>query len=81
MDLGLSRDMFDSFIKYQALMARQFERLQKTYSFHVVDGDRSPEEISHELQRRIETVMIRRVSPQFPRLDHAERKDKLPGRS
>jgi dTMP kinase len=81
MDLGLSRDMFDSFIKYQALMARQFERLRKTYSFHVVDGDRSPEEITQELQRRIETVMIRRGTPQFPGLDHAERKDKLSGRS
>ncbi len=60
MDLGLSRDMFDSFMRYQAKMARQFERLQKIYGFHVVNGDRSPEEINEELQRRIETVMIKR---------------------
>lgn len=60
MDLGLSRDMFDSFIRYQAMMVKQFERLQKTYRFHVVDGDRTPEEINEELQRRIETVMIKR---------------------
>ena len=31
MDLGLSRDMFDSFLKYQALMAKQFQKLQSTY--------------------------------------------------
>jgi dTMP kinase len=60
MDLGLSRDLFDSFMRYQAMMARQFERLQKFYGFHVVNGDRSPEEINEELQRRIESVMIKR---------------------
>lgn len=58
MDLGLSRDMFDSFLKYQALMQRQFKRLQKVYGFTIVDGDRSVEEISHELQRRIEAVLL-----------------------
>ncbi len=60
MDLGLSRDMFDSFMRYQAKMARQFERLQRIYGFHVVNGDRSPEEVNEELQRRIESVMIKR---------------------
>jgi dTMP kinase len=73
--------MFDSFMRYQALIARQFERLQKIYSFHVVDGDRSPEQISEELQRRIESVMIRRGTAQSPGLNHGERKDKLSGRS
>ncbi len=41
MDLGLSRDIFDSFLKYQALMAQQFKRLQRTYDFDIVDGHRS----------------------------------------
>jgi dTMP kinase len=58
MDLGLSRDMFDSFLKYQALMQRQFKRLQKVYGFTIVDGDRSAEETSHELQHRIEAVLL-----------------------
>src|SRR6266536_4491384 len=31
MDLGLSRDMFDSFLKYQGLMQNAFKRLQGTY--------------------------------------------------
>ena len=39
MDLGLSRDMFDSFIKYQGLMAAQFERLQKSYDFGIIGGN------------------------------------------
>src|SRR5690242_17818129 len=33
MDLGLSRDMFDSFLKYQTLMAAEFQRMQATYGF------------------------------------------------
>ena len=57
MDLGFSRDMFDSFMRYQALMAKQFHRLQTAYSFHIIDGDRPPDEISHELQRKIEGVL------------------------
>jgi thymidylate kinase len=41
MDLGLSRDMFDSFLKYQGLVQEQFRRLQSTYGFTIVDGERS----------------------------------------
>jgi dTMP kinase len=57
MDLGLSREMFDSFLKYQALMAQQFKRLQGIYGFNIVDGDRSAEEINDELRRKIEHVL------------------------
>ena len=57
MDLGLSREMFDSFLKYQALMARQFTRLQAIYGFSIVDGDRSPDEVNMELQLKIEAVL------------------------
>jgi dTMP kinase len=60
MDLGLSRDMFDSFMKYQGLMAKQFERLQSTYGFGIIDGDRSPEDINTELQQKTEQVLARR---------------------
>src|ERR1700691_3624532 len=45
MDLGLSRDMFDSFMKYQELVAREFRRLQTSYGFNIVDGNCSPEGI------------------------------------
>src|SRR6059036_4016217 len=52
MDLGLSRDMFDSFLKYQALVETEFRRLQATYGFTIVNGEGSVEEISAELQER-----------------------------
>lgn len=60
MDLGLSRDMFDSFIRYQSLMAAQFEKLQSSYGFSIIDGDRSPDEINVELQQKTEQVLAKK---------------------
>jgi dTMP kinase len=57
MDLGLSRDMFDSFLKYQSLVAAKFKELQATYGFTMVDGHRTPEEINIELRKHIESVL------------------------
>jgi dTMP kinase len=57
LDLGLSRDMFDSFLKYQGLMRETFRRLQGTYGFQIVNGERSPAEINEDLKRKIEDVL------------------------
>ncbi|PYK99655.1 MAG: thymidylate kinase [Verrucomicrobia bacterium] len=57
MDVGFSRDMFDSFLQYQSLVEQQFRRLQSTYGFTIVNGERSVEEINAELQERIERVL------------------------
>ncbi len=57
MDIGLSRDMFDSFLKYQALVETEFRRLQATYGFTIVNGERSVEEIAAELQERVEKLL------------------------
>jgi len=58
MDIGLSRDMFDCFLQYQALVEKQFRRLQSTYGFTIVNGERPVEEINAELQERIEQVLV-----------------------
>src|SRR5271168_2055005 len=57
MDLGLSRDMFDSFLQYQGRVAAKFKDLQATYGFTILDGRRSPEEIHIELRRRVGSVI------------------------
>ena len=57
MDLGLTRDMFDSFLKYQSLVADKFRALQKTYGFTILDGNRSPDEVTVELRRKITDVL------------------------
>jgi dTMP kinase len=56
MDLGLSREMFDSFLKYQDLMAQQFRHLQSIYGFTIVDAYRPPDDINAELKRKIQAV-------------------------
>jgi dTMP kinase len=57
MDLGLSRDMFDSFVQYQTAMQSAFRQLQKTYGFTIVDGDRPVEAITQELRKKISAVL------------------------
>ena len=57
MDLGLSRDMFDSFLTYQHMIAEVFQRLQGVYEFDIVDGGRSAEAVSAELERKIEALL------------------------
>src|SRR5260370_5196640 len=57
MDLGMSRDMFDSFMKYQTAMQQTFRQLQTTYGFTIVDGMRSSETISAELRKKISGVL------------------------
>jgi dTMP kinase len=57
MDIGLSRDIFDSFLEYQALVAARFKELQKTFGFTILDGNRSINEITIELRKRINDVL------------------------
>ncbi len=57
MDIGLSRDMFESFKKYQRLMERQFRLAQKEFRFVVVNGSRRPRAISQEIQSKVESIL------------------------
>ena len=61
MDLGLSRDMFDSFMKYQTAMQKTFRHLQATYGFTIVDGMRSADAISTELRKKIGAVLAGKI--------------------
>ena len=57
MDLGLSRDLFDSFIEYQTQMQSAFRRLQRTYGFSIVNGTRAVDEVNAELKKKISAVL------------------------
>ena len=57
MDLGLSRDMFDSFLKYQTAMQDTFRRLQKNYHFEIIDANRSMDAITRDLRKKIAAVL------------------------
>jgi dTMP kinase len=57
MDLGLSRDMFDSFMQYQTAMEKTFRHLQTIYGFAIVDAMRPADAISAELRKKISVVL------------------------
>ena len=57
MDLGLSLDMFDSFVQYQQLMADKFDKLRKAWGFTTIDADRSMSELNRELRSNVERVL------------------------
>jgi dTMP kinase len=57
MDLGLSREVFDSFLKYQAAMQGAFKAMQKTYGFDIVDANRSANAVNKELRKKISSVL------------------------
>ena len=57
MDIGLSRDVFDSFLKYQTFMQETFRKLQKTYDFDIVDANRSTDSITRELRKKIGALL------------------------
>lgn len=53
MDLGLSRDLFDSFVQYQSRMQAVFRQLQKTYGFEIIDANRPAEAVAQDLRKKI----------------------------
>ena len=57
MDIGLSRDMFDSFMQYQRAVEKTFRHLQTTYGFTILDGMRSPDAIHLELRKKTSAVL------------------------
>ena len=53
MDLGLSRDMFDSFVKYQRMLQLEFQRMQREFGFRVLNGNRPIAKVQQDLRKEI----------------------------
>ncbi len=58
MDIGLSQDMFESFLKYQRLIQAEFRKMQVKYGFDVIDGNRSIKVVANDLQKRISAFLM-----------------------
>lgn len=59
MDLGFSRDSFDSFIRYQRLIQKEFALMQSDYGFTTVNGNLSVRAVAREISGRVgETLDI-----------------------
>lgn len=57
MDLGLSSDLYESFIKYQTLIQTEYRRMHDKYGFIVINGNRSVRSVSMELQDKVMDVL------------------------
>jgi dTMP kinase len=52
-DMSLSNDLFQSFIRYQTMIKREFEYLSSRHGFLEIDGEASIPEINSELRKKI----------------------------
>jgi dTMP kinase len=57
MDTGMSRDMFESFMKYQRHIQAEFRRMQAEYGFTIINGNRKPRAIHAELRAKVQEVL------------------------
>ncbi len=57
MDLGLSPDLFDSFLAYQTRMQEAFRQLQKSYEFEIIDANQPVEAVAKELRKKITLLL------------------------
>jgi dTMP kinase len=53
MDLGLSRDMFDSFVKFQRMLQLEFQQMQKEFGFETLNANLRINTIQQELRRKV----------------------------
>lgn len=58
-DMGLSDDMFESFIVYQQKLAKEFESLKKKYGLLSIDGNMPSDAVNHTLTEKITEYLAR----------------------
>jgi dTMP kinase len=52
-DMSLSNDLFQSFVRYQSMIKREFEYLSKRHGFQEIDGEAGVADVNRELRKRI----------------------------
>ena len=72
MDLCLSRDLFESFFLYQALLSKEFDWMAKQYGFARVDANRTAEQVHAEVQRLVAPLYGTRGEGARPRRGHRD---------
>jgi dTMP kinase len=59
MHLALGSDIFDSFVRYQARLIREYNRLAREFSFTTVDARKPIDQIQGDLRRHISAYLER----------------------
>lgn len=63
MDCHFGDDMYESFLKYQTRVIKALDRMSARYGFTEIDATKPPEVIFHDLQRRISSLQLQKVTP------------------
>ena len=58
-DIGLSEDMYESFLIYQKKISQEFYAMQKKYGLIPINGNRPVNDIHNDLQKRIDAFLKR----------------------
>jgi dTMP kinase len=58
LDLGISNDIFDSFVKYQYILKKEFEKMRSKYDLINIDGNNTIELIYQQIQSKIDKFLI-----------------------
>jgi dTMP kinase len=56
MDIALSRDRFDSFLKYQKMATREFARMANDYGFLSINANRSVRFVAADIRKLVEPL-------------------------
>jgi len=57
MDLRLGADYYESFVAYQSLLLREFDRMSGEYGFEIVDASRSVRRVASKLRHSVARVI------------------------
>jgi dTMP kinase len=57
MDLGVGNDYYDSFVAYQKLLLKEFDRMKTEYNFEVVDASKPVKRVAMALRRSIKRLV------------------------
>jgi dTMP kinase len=55
--MGLSDDMFESFMLYQQKIAKEFQIMQRTYGLIPIDGDKSVDDVNADLKKKTDIFL------------------------
>lgn len=56
-DLGLGNDYYDSFVAYQKMLLKEFERMKTEYNFEVIDASSPVKRVATALRRSIRKLV------------------------
>jgi dTMP kinase len=66
MDLGLSRDRFESFFRYQELLRKEFDWMAQAYDFVKVNANRTPREVHKDVRAIVQSRFEGHRIEEFP---------------